>query len=146
MNEVVLRGRDPELLLSDANCYGEVNLKSVPEWGNELFEQMKQVAELLDKSYKTSKYSEAIVREQAKINDSSLTPSAQLLSIIQEQSLSQFALDKASEYQQEAKKRGYQSYDQAFFDQSVPASHKTQADIEAGDKLNFDDFLSDYFA
>jgi len=146
MNAVVLSGRDPELLLSDANCCGEVKLKSVPEWGNELFEQMKQVAELLDKAYQTRKYSEAIVREQAKINDSSLTPSAQLLSIIHEQSLSQFALDKASEYQREAKTRDYQSYDQAFFDQSVPVSHKAQADIEAGDKLNFDDFLSDYFA
>jgi glutamate--cysteine ligase len=146
MDAVVLRGRDPELLLSDANCSGEVKLKSVAEWGNELFDQMQKVAELLDKAYQTSKYSEAIVREKAKINDASLTPSAQLLSIIQEQSLSQYALDKASEYQREAKARDYQFYSQEFFDQSVPASHKAQADIEAGDKLNFDDFLSDYFA
>ncbi len=29
MNEVVVRGRDPELLLSDVNCEGEVSLKSV---------------------------------------------------------------------------------------------------------------------
>ena len=146
MDAVVLRGRDPELLLSDANCCGEVKLKSVPEWGNELFEQMKQVAQLLDKAYQTTKYSEAIVREQAKINDASLTPSAQLLSIIQEQSLSQFALNKASEYQREAKTRDYQFYGQEFFDQSVPASHQAQADIETSDKVNFDDFLSDYFA
>lgn len=146
MDSVVLRGRDPELLLSDANCSGEVTLKSVVTWGNELFEQMQQVAALLDKAYQTSKYSEAIVREQAKINDSSLTPSAQLVSIIKDQCLSQYALDRASEYQQEAKSREYQFYDQAFFDQSVPASHKAQAEIETGDVLNFDDFLSDYFA
>jgi glutamate--cysteine ligase len=146
MDAVVLRGRDPELLLSDANCGSEVKLKSVTEWGNELFKQMQQVAELLDKAYQTSKYSDAIVREQAKINDPSLTPSAQLLSIIQEQSLSQYALNKASEYQREAKTRDYQFYSQEFFDKSVPASHKAQADIEAGDKLNFDDFLSDYFS
>jgi len=145
MDAVVLRGRDPELLLSDANCAGEVKLKSVVTWGNELFEQMKQVAQLLDKAYQTSKYSEAIVREQAKINDSSLTPSAQVIAIIEEQCLSQYALDKATEYQQEAKSRDYQFYDQAFFDKSVPASHQAQADIEAGDVLSFDDFLSDYF-
>lgn len=145
MNEVVLRGRDPDLLLSDTNNQGDVELKSVSTWGNELFEEMKKVAQLLDKAYQTNNYSESIVREQAKINDASLTPSAQLVSAIQEQSLSQYALDKATEYQQQAKVRDYQFYDQAFFDQSVPASHEAQADIEDKDELSFDDFLSDYF-
>jgi len=146
MDEVVLRGRDPELLLSDRNSQGEVKRKSVKTWGNELFEQMQQVAKLLDTAYKTTKYSEAIVRELAKINDSTLTPSAQLLSIIQDQCLSGYALDKASQYQEQAKSRDYQFYNQDFFDESVEVSHQAQAEIEAGDKLNFDDFLSDYFA
>jgi glutamate--cysteine ligase len=146
MDAVVLRGRDPELLLSDANCSGKVTLKSVPQWGNELFEQMAQVAKLLDKAYETTRYSEAIIREQAKINDASLTPSAKLLDIIKQQCLSKFALDKASQYQQQANTRDYQYYDQAFFDESVPASHEAQADIEASDKVSFDDFLTDYFA
>ncbi len=146
MNEVVLRGRDPELLLSDINGNGDIKLKSVATWGNELFEQMQQVAQLLDKAYQTNRYAEAIIREQAKINDASLTPSAQLLGIIKEQCLSQYALDKASQYQQEAKSRDYQFYNQAFFDESVPVSHEAQADIEAADKLSFDDFLAEYFA
>ncbi len=146
MDEVVLRGRDPELLLSDTDSEGNVELKSVMTWGNELFEQMAQVAKLLDKAYETTRYSDAIIREQAKINDASLTPSAELLSIIKQQCLSQFALDKAKEYQQQSEARNYQFYNQAFFDDSVHASHQAQADIEASDKLNFDDFLSDYFA
>lgn len=145
MKQVVLRGRDPELLLNDANCNGDVKLKSVVSWGNELFEQMDQVAQLLDKAYQTTKYSEAIVREQAKVNDASLTPSAQIVAIVKEQSLSAYALAKASEYQQAAQSRDYQFYDKAFFDESVPASHQAQADIEAADVLSFDDFLSDYF-
>lgn len=146
MDEVVLRGRDPELLLSDRNNQGEVKLKSVTTWGNELFEQMGHVAKLLDKAYGTTHYQEAIIREQAKINDTNLTPSAQLLNTFKNQCLSQFALDKATQYQQQAKARSYQFYDQGFFDDSVPLSHKKQADIESNDKLNFDDFLSDYFA
>jgi len=145
MNEVVLRGRDPELLLSDTNSQGDVQLKSVSTWGNELFEQMQHVATLLDNAYQTSKYSESIVREQAKINDASLTPSAQLIAIIQDQCLSEYALEKATEYQQQAKDRDYQFYDQAFFDKSVPASHQAQVDIEKSDTQSFDDFLSDYF-
>ncbi len=146
MDEVVLRGRDPELLLSDTQDNGEIEQKSVICWGNELFDQMKEVAQLLDSAYQTSRYSEAIVREQAKINDPSLTPSAHLLAIIQSQCLSQYALDKATEYQQEAKSRDYQFYTQDFFDKSVPTSHHAQAVIEASDKLNFDEFLQDYFS
>jgi glutamate--cysteine ligase len=146
MDEVVLRGRDPELLLSDTNPNGEINQKSVVCWGNELFEQMKEVAELLDLAYGTNRYCDAIAREQAKINDASLTPSAQLLTIIQSQPLSEYALDKATQYQQQASLRDYQFYNQEFFDNSVPTSHQAQADIEASDVLNFDDFLQDYFA
>ncbi|MBU2871814.1 glutamate--cysteine ligase [Colwellia sp. E2M01] len=145
MNDVVLRGRDPSLMLSDINNQGEVESKSVKDWGNELFIQMQLVADLLDKAYGTTHYNEAIVREQAKINDSSLTPSAQLIAVLQEQCLTEYALDKAKAYQQTAQARDYQFYTQDFFDKSVPASHQAQADIEANDVLSFDDFLKDYF-
>ena len=146
MNDVVLRGRDPELLLSDINPQGDVELKSVATWGNELFTQMQSVAELLDQAYQSNDYSKAIIRERAKINDSSLTPSAQLVAIIQEQSLSEYALDKATEYQKSAKTRDYQYYSHTFFKDSVPVSHQKQADIELSDELDFDAFLVDYFA
>jgi glutamate--cysteine ligase len=146
MDDVVMRGRDPNLQLSDSDHLGNVNRKSIPQWGNELFEQMQKVATLLDKAYGTSHYSQAISREQAKINDSSLTPSAQLLEVINKQSLSDYALKIASDYSKSAKLRDYQFYDQAFFEASVPNSHKAQDEIEASDTLNFDDFLIDYFA
>lgn len=146
MDDVVMRGRDPNLLLSDTDQLGNVEHKSVQQWGNELFEQMQQVATLLDTAYDTNRYSEAINRELAKINDSSLTPSAQLIEIINKQSLSEYALNLASKYQQDAKNRDYQFYDLAFFEASVPTSHQAQRDIEAADTLGFDDFLADYFA
>ena len=53
MDAVVLQGRDPKLLLTDTNKLGDHELKSVVTWGNELFEQMKKVALLLDKAYQT---------------------------------------------------------------------------------------------
>jgi glutamate--cysteine ligase len=146
MDDVVLRGRDPKLLLSDTDQQGHVELKSIQQWGNELCGQMQQVATLLDKAYGSSYYSQAINREQAKINDSSLTPSAQLLDVIDKQSLSDYALKRASEYKESAKVRDYQFYNQAFFDASVPSSHQAQSQIEASDTLTFDDFLTDYFA
>jgi glutamate--cysteine ligase len=148
MNEVVLRGRDPELLLSDANCQGEVTLKSVKTWGNELFDDMAQVATLLDTAYKTTNYSDSIKRERAKINDASLTPSAEILSIIVEQgqSLSEYSITQADKYRQESLARDYQFYSEQYFIDSVKKSHQGQSDIEANDKLSFDEFLVDYFS
>jgi glutamate--cysteine ligase len=145
MDDVVLRGRDPKLLLSDIDYKGNVEHKSVNQWGNELFTEMRGVAELLDKAYKTVNYTRALSREQAKLNDSSLTPSAQLLAVINEQPLSDYALKLASDYQKSAKRRDYQYYNQAFFEASVPTSHQAQLAIEAADTLSFDEFLTDYF-
>lgn len=147
MNDVVLRGRDPELLLSDANCQGEVHLKSVATWGTELFDDMAQVATLLDKAYQTTQYAESIARERAKINDASLTPSAEILSIMMEQghSISNYSLELAAKYRDEALARDYQFYSQQYFVDSVKKSHQDQLDIEANDTLNFDEFLADYF-
>jgi len=145
MDAVVLRGRDPELLLSDAMCCGEVKLKSVQQWGNELLAQMRPVADLLDKAYQCTHYSEAVSRELEKINDVSLTPSAQILALLEKQSLSSYAMEQASKFEQQANERNYQFYNEAYFAESVDKSHQEQAKIEANDELTFDDFLVDYF-
>jgi len=147
MNDVVMRGRDPELLLSDANCQGDVTRKSVKQWGNELFDEMAKVATLLDNAYQTDNYSQSITRERAKINDASLTPSAKILTTIldDEQSLSQFLLNKASDYREQSLARDYQFYSEQFFLDETEKSHQAQRDIEGSDTLNFDDFLANYF-
>ncbi|MBL4941873.1 MAG: glutamate--cysteine ligase [Colwellia sp.] len=147
MNAVVLRGRDPALLLSDANCQGEVSLKSVATWGNELLDNMANVALLLDQAYQTTNYSEAIVRERAKINDASLTPSAKMLSIMLDQgiSISDYAIEQATIYREQALARDYQFYSQQYFIDSAEKSHQKQRNIEVNDTLDFDDFLADYF-
>ena len=147
MNNVVLRGRDPQLLLADANCQGEVNLKSIATWGNELFDEMAQVASLLDKAYQTTNYTDSIARERAKINDATLTPSAKILSLMidQSHSLSKYSLAQAAKYRDETLARDYQFYSQQYFIDGAEKSHQAQRDIEASDVLSFDDFLADYF-
>jgi len=148
MNEVVLRGRDPKLLLSDANCQGEVTEKSVKTWGNELFDNMSKVATLLDNAYKTTNYSESIVREREKINNADLTPSAEILSIMvdQEQSLTGYSLTQAAEFREQSLAREYQFYTEQYFIDGAKKSHQSQLDIEKNDTLNFDDFLVEYFS
>ncbi len=147
MNDVVLKGRDPTLMLSDQDCAGEVHLKSIATWGNELFDDMAKVALLLDNAYQTTQYSESIARERAKINDATLTPSAKILSIMVEgeQCLTEYSLTLAAKYREETIARDYQFYSQQYFIDGATESHKKQRAIEESDTLNFDDFLVNYF-
>ncbi|MDT0603010.1 glutamate--cysteine ligase [Thalassotalea castellviae] len=142
MDEVVVRGRDPQLLLSDEGIE-----KSIETWGGELFYDMEKVARLLDKAYQCDKYSEAIAIEKAKLTDSSLTPSAKILAIVveKEQSLTQFALAKAKSYRAETLKNDYQYYSQQYFIDQAEISHQKQAEIEQEDKVDFDTFIHEYF-
>jgi len=143
MDEVVVRGRDPELLLNDN---GED--KSVKTWGSEIFQQMQQVATLLDNAHGSEKYSQALANEQKKLNDPSLTPSAKLLDCVvnQDQSLTKIALQQAQEYRQKLLDRDYQVYNEQYFTEAAVKSHIDQKDIEDADKEDFDTFLADYFA
>lgn len=147
MNEVVLRGRDPQLMLSDINNVGEVTKKSIQVWGNELFEQMYSVAQLLDKAHKTTHYVEAVEREQRKVNNVALTPSAKILEVLvdQEQCMSDYSLSQAAQYREALLARDYQYYSAQYFVDAAEKSHQEQADIESNDQLDFDSFLSHYF-
>lgn len=143
MDDVVVRGRDPKLRLSDQGLE-----KSISQWGGELFAEMQQVAQLLDKANKSSKYVEALALEANKLTDPSLTPSAQILEMVVEQqkSLTQFALSAAQGYQKNIMVSDYQFYSEQYFIDQAEISHKKQSEIESLDDINFDDFLADYFS
>jgi len=143
MDEVVVRGRDPQLLLNDN---GED--KSIKAWGYEIFQQMQQVAKLLDNAHGSEKYSQALANEQKKLIDPSLTPSAKLLDCVvnQDKSLTKIALQQAQDYRQKLLDRDYQVYDEQYFTETAVKSHLDQKDIEDADKDDLDTFLADYFA
>ncbi|WP_284245187.1 glutamate--cysteine ligase [Thalassotalea insulae] len=142
MEEVVVRGRDPELRLMDNG-----QLKSVPQWGNELFTQMAQVAELLDKAYQTDTYVKALAIEQQKLTDPDLTPSAQIIAMVVEQneSLTGYALTQANHYREQLITSGYRFYNEQYFIDQAELSHQKQREIEMNDQLSFEQFLADYF-
>jgi glutamate--cysteine ligase len=142
MDNIVLRGRDPELMLID----GEKQ-RSIKEWGVELFSEFDKVAVLLDQAYQSQYYQQAVKDEYAKVVDSSLTPSAKLLDLVvnQNENLTQMALSWADNYQVEALKRDYQSFDLLSLEQAALESIQKQEIIEQADTLSFDDFLTQYF-
>jgi len=143
MDEVVVRGRDPSLRLSD---HGEQ--KSVNQWGLEIFTEMSEVAQLLDKANNSTKYQQVLNDEKAKLLDASLTPSAQILDLLvaKEGSLVQSALTMASEYRENLLKQDYKVFSLDHFTDSVITSHQAQKDIEQSDVVGFDQFLAEYFS
>ncbi len=143
MDQVVIRGRDPTLLLNDNGID-----KSVKQWGNEIFDQFAEVANLLDKTKGINRYSQSVEHERAKINNSKLTPSAQLLDLVvnQNKSLTKLALDYAATYRESLLAKDYQIFDEQYFTDSVDKSHQDQNEIEQADSLSFDDFLTQYFS
>ena len=143
MDEVVVRGRDPQLTLKDGD-----ECRTIKHWGNELFEGFEQVAGLLDKAYQTGVYQQAVTHECAKINDSELTPSAKMIDLVVKQGkkLTDLALNHAEQYRENQLAQPYHYYSAEQLTAASVQSQQDQKEIEKGDSVDFDTFLSDYFA
>ncbi|NMP30953.1 glutamate--cysteine ligase [Thalassotalea sp. M1531] len=143
MDEVVLRGRDPELRLNDDN-----QCKSLVEWGTELFTEFEQVAQLLDTAYHSEHYTQATSIELEKVKNSSLTPSAKIIALVVEQNVkfAELALELAEQYRNEQLSIDYQNFSYEQLTNAAVKSHEDQKAIEQADELDFDSFLANYFA
>ncbi len=140
---VVLAGRDPQLKLND---FGKA--KSIPEWGTELFAEMQPIAQLYDDANETTKYSEVLAQELAKIVDVQLTPSARIIDelISTGKSIAQWSLDYVQQYNNELAEHTPKIFNTEYLQHLAKQSILKQQEIEANDSLNFDDFLKNYFA
>ena len=138
------RGRDPELTLVRNG-----SSVSLVEWGGEILDGVRAVAELIDRSEAGREYTQAVGAQAALLADPETTPSARLL---QELRLAgsgffEFAMQAA---------RGHKEYFQALaplnaerlqhFEAEARDSHRRQKDIEGSDKLTFEQYLANYFS
>ncbi|WP_405054025.1 glutamate--cysteine ligase [Thalassotalea nanhaiensis] len=141
-NKVILEGRDPSLTLNDCGIE-----KTIPQWGSEIFSEMKLIASLYDKAYGTSEYSNVVKAELAKINDPTLTPSARIIDelLTTGKGIVTWSMDYVNQYNQEAEAHNYQVFNEDLFVDLAKQSLAKQQEIEAGDTLSFDEFLADYF-
>lgn len=153
LNRAVTNGRDPELTLikpttaasNEAEGTHEVLLS---DWAKSLFGQFEAVARLLDKAYSNDKYSAAVNTELAKVLDTSLTPSAQLLEHLLSTNKDNGALgiELSKQYKHAFAERDYQVFSKSSLEQASVESVKKQKHIEDQDLQSFDDFLVEYFA
>jgi len=139
---MVYEGRDPDLRLLSS-----VGEQSLPQWGHALLDEMLLVAAILDNSYDTKRYSEAVEAQREKLDNPDLTPSARILRDMGEKGETFFALamrlstQHAEAYQQTPLPDEVQQQMADLAEQSL----REQQDLDAQPQEDFDDYIRAYY-
>ena len=142
LRAVVNRGRQPDLLLETRR-----DRRSVPAWGDKLLTGIEAIARLLDDAHGGEDYQRVCRQQRDKLADPDLTPSAKILADMEAQQLpfARLAMQLSKQHQQAFQNEKLdQQRLQYFIDQSLQSLHK-QTEIEAADRLSFDEFLANYY-
>ena len=140
--KVVKEGRRPGLHLQRGGR--PVELKT---WASELLEQIRPLAELLDRSQGGAAHGEALAIQQAKVADADLTPSAQVLAALRQgTSFADFALQQSRRHAEYLRSRPLDAEQQAAFEQAAQRSLAEQAELEDQPQGDFDAFVAAYQA
>lgn len=143
INLVAERGRDPKLHLRKDGK--EILLR---DWANQIFDSMNLGCDLLDSGNATPVYCSALQQQRAKIADPDLTPSARLLAEIQQnkEEFYDFSLRMSQQHQQWFASRPLAAEQMTAFEAEARRSHERQREIEASDRVSFEEFMQAYFA
>lgn len=143
LQKVVNRGREPGLTLDTID--GEVTLVAA---GEKLLDAVSLTAQVLDTLHNTSLYSESVAAQVAKLHDSALTPSAQVLAALKESGLghTEWLLQKSREHQATLQETPLDAALAQQLAETAEASLAAQREIEAADNVDFDTYLAQYLA
>lgn len=141
LSTVAMEGRKPGLCLQTET--GEQTLRA---WGESLFTELTEVAQLLDRAYGRMTYQNALQTQWAKFTDPSLTPSAQVLAHIlpEQQSIVAYGRDLAEQYHQQLTHAPLRYWEQEYFLDEAEASLAKQRQLEAEDYQSFDDYVREH--
>lgn len=146
---VVNEGRNPELTL----CKPDGQHTSLQSWANELLQNMQPVAELLDQAHsresrvKHQSYQGSLAQQIAKIEDASLTPSAQILARLSEKNISysNFAMEISKQHFTELVEEKLPDKIIERFEQISKLSLQEQQKLEHQSQDSFADYLQKYY-
>jgi len=139
---VVNEGRKPKLSLQK----GDQQIL-LTDWADTLLTEMQSIAEILDQDQEDNRYKAALFEQTQKIRNTELCPSAQVLSIMQQESLSwlEFAGELSSKHSAILSRKTETSDTlEARFAQLAKNSFKAEQDIKLSDSLPFKTFMKDY--
>ncbi|MDX1450975.1 MAG: glutamate--cysteine ligase [Oleiphilaceae bacterium] len=139
-SDTVNIGRQPGLTLQR----GEQSI-TLQDWGLELMESMAPLATTLDKATQDNRYHAALAEQGAKLRQSDLTPSAEILHVMREENLSwlEFAGELSRKHQQQLHTWGTSDASESL-SQEAEASFTAAAAIESADTQDFAAFMAAY--
>jgi glutamate--cysteine ligase len=140
---VVKEGRRPGLQLQrDGQPIG------LQVWAGELITRIRALADLLDKAHGSDEHAKALDAQQAKVDDASLTPSAQVLARMTEhdESFIQFSLRQSRIHAESLREQPLSSERQQAFETLARESLAKQSELEQTEVGDFDLFVGAYQA
>ncbi len=137
----VENGRNPDLELTK-----ESDPIKLRDWANDILDKVEYASTLLDSNAGTGAYGNALRAQQAKIENSDLTPSGRMLKDMKEKNLSffKFAMERSVETRDYLHNDGLDEKTRKEFEAASATSLAKQKEIEAADSQPFDDFLSEW--
>lgn len=142
-SRVVKQGRQPGLGLErDGQPVG------LQEWGLDLLEEIRPVAELLDRSQGGDAHYQALQAQRKKLENPALTPSAQVLTHLKStgQSFSDFSMQLSREHAEHFRSNPLGIQELAGFERSAALSLAEQAALEQEEEHDFESFVAAYQA
>lgn len=141
--DVAHNGREPGLRLKQRTQ--EIELK---QWAQEIFSKLEGVCELLDGTRDNKPYTGALLALKSRVENADETPSARILNEMREnkEGFFDFHLRKSMEHREYFQKQKLSNALQQEFEELSHSSITRQKNIEQSDKLNFDEFLAQYFS
>jgi glutamate--cysteine ligase len=139
----VARGRDPDLQLVDGD-----KERNLVEWGLSLLAELQPVAEMLDKANSSTDYCAVAATMEARLQNNSLTPAAQLLTEMTDNNETYYrmAMRKAQEHRDYFRSKQLSPEAVEKYRCLAAESQLKQQQIEAADSLSFDEFLAEYYS
>ncbi|MBR9885596.1 MAG: glutamate--cysteine ligase [Oceanospirillales bacterium] len=140
---IVTRGREPGLTL-----FCEQGERSVAERGRMILDQVRRTAEVLDSASAGSRYCQAVDAQYAKLEEPDLTPSAQVLAAITDsgEGYAAWVLSQSRAHRATLSGEPLPADLEQGFREASARSLQEQAEIEAGDHIDFDQYLAQYMA
>lgn len=140
--KVVMEGRRPGLELERNG--GSVTLQA---WATELLQKIQQSAELLDRSNAGHEHIAALHAQQNKVDDTRLTPSAQVLAQLEKgESFAAFSLRQSKLHADYFRSQPLTAEQLQEREAAAADSLQEQATIEAQDEVDFESFAAAYQA
>ena len=139
---LVYEGRNPNLKLHTLE--GERPLR---EWGAELFDQLAEVAELIDSAQGGRHHRDAVASFLPHLTNADLTPSARVIQDLKSNGDSYFgfALKSAEQHRDHFLRDELDPIEARKYAILARESLATQQAIEAADEISFDEYLTHYY-